>query len=87
MATDSERQLKELLRVENGDKEAADRLAKNLSQVRAGVGARDTLVFAIVRIWTVIAQLLAPVFAMLAVRKAEVDAGRKPGGDPQRESK
>jgi hypothetical protein len=87
MAENSDRQLKELLKVEGGEDQAADLLAKNISQVRAGVGVRDTLMFAIVRIWTVIAQLLAPVFAMFAVRKAELDVGRKPGSrDPQRES-
>lgn len=87
MGTDSEQELRDLLKVEHPDQAGADRVAKTMSQVRAGVGARDALIFAIVRIWTVIARLLAPVFAMLAVRKAEIDAGRGPADDRQSDSK
>lgn len=87
MGTDSEQELRDLLKVEHPDQAGADRVAKTMSQVRAGVGARDALIFAIVRIWTVIARLLAPIFAMLAVRKAEIDAGRRPADDRQSDSK
>lgn len=87
MAKDSDQQLRELLKVEHPDQAGTDRVAKTMAQVRAGVGARDALIFAIVRIWTVIARLLAPVFAMLAVRKAKFDAGRRPADDHQSDSK
>ena len=88
MATDSDQQLKDLLKGDEPDQDGARRVARTMAQVRAGVGARDALIFAVVRVWTVIARLLAPVFAMLAVRKAEVDAGRKPvaNRDSERDS-
>ncbi|MDH3511370.1 MAG: hypothetical protein OER85_11010 [Gammaproteobacteria bacterium] len=79
MATDKEQKLKALLKVDDQG-EAAPKLVDDLMRrVRAGIGQRDTLLFAFVRIWTVVVRLLAPVFAQLAVRKAEIDAvGRKP---------
>lgn len=86
MVDDTEQRLRELLKVEQREAEASNRVSRTMAQVRAGVGARDTLIFAIVRIWTVIAKLLAPLFATLAVRKAEVDAGRRPGAGRQRNS-
>ena len=85
MADNDDRQLRDLLKVEQAERGGEDRVAKSVAQVRAGVGARDTLVFSIVHIWTVLARILAPLFALFAVRKAEVDAGRRPADD--RESK
>ena len=86
MAEESEQQLRDLLKVEQQEQQSTDRVARTMSQVRAGVGARDTLIFAIVRIWTVILRLLAPVFATLAVRRAEVEAGRQPDDTRQSDS-
>jgi hypothetical protein len=81
MPTDKEKQIKDLLKVDTQDEVAPKRVDDLMRRVRAGIGQRDTLLFALVRIWTVIVRLLAPVFARLAVRKAEIDAARpKPAG-------
>ncbi len=42
-----------------------------VSRARRQVGQRDTLAFALVRIWAVLAKLLAPLFAFLGERQAE----------------
>lgn len=79
MPTDKEQQIKDLLQVDAQDEAAPKLVDELMRRVRAGVGARDTLLFAFVRIWTVVVRLLAPIFARLAVRKAEIDAaGPKP---------
>ena len=54
MATDSDQQLKDLLKGDEPDQDGARRVARTMAQVRAGVGARDALIFAVVRVWTVI---------------------------------
>ncbi|MEM8983314.1 MAG: hypothetical protein AAGC71_09820 [Pseudomonadota bacterium] len=56
-----------------------DPLDRVMPRVRAGVGQRDTLLFAIVRIWTAIAEMLAPVFAQLGERRAETAARARLG--------
>ncbi len=56
-----------------------DPLDRVMKRVRAGVGQRDTLLFAIVRIWTTIAEMLAPVFAQLGERRAETAARARLG--------
>ena len=57
-----------------------------VSRARRQVGQRDTLAFALVRIWAVLARLLAPLFAFLGERQAEAQwrtgaAGRSKNTD------
>ncbi len=60
-----------LLSVDDADEpEQTGRLDRVMRRVRAGVGQRDSLLFAIVKFWTVVAELLAPIFAQLAARRA-----------------
>ena len=61
--------------------------SKVMRRARASVGQRDTLLFAIVRIWTVIAELLAPIFAQIAARQAEFSARKLAKTTDQSESK
>ena len=68
--------IRELLKVTPSPESRNPLTDKVLRRARAGVGQRDTLLFAIVRIWTVIAELLAPVFAQLAERQARFSAGK-----------
>lgn len=46
-------------------------------RVRSTVARKDTLTFALIKVWTVLAQLLAPLFARLAVSQARA-ARRNP---------
>lgn len=41
-----------------------------LSEVRRKVGQRDTLAFALVKVWAALARLLAPFFAAVSERQA-----------------
>ena len=59
-------------------------LSRTLRRVRANVAQRDTLIFALVRIWSALAALLAPVFAALATSQARATLER---GVPPRPSK
>lgn len=73
MATGKDQKIKDLLEVDDRTEAGPNRIDNLMRRVRAGIGQRDTLLFAVVRIWTVIVRLLAPIFARLAVRKAEID--------------
>ncbi len=42
------------------------RVIRAVRRARAAVGQRDTVLFALVRIWASLAQILAPLFARLA---------------------
>ena len=55
---------------EPDDDASSDRLARAMKRVRASVGQRDSLLFAFVKIWTAIAEMLAPIFAQLGERRA-----------------
>ena len=58
-----------------------------LKRVRSGVGQRDTLLFAIVRIWTALAGIFAPLFAAFAKTHAEARHGRTLGRDDNQDQK
>jgi hypothetical protein len=75
-------QIHELLRVPSQDQSSGDRLPGVVRRARARAGQRDTLLSAIVKIWTVIARLLAPIFAQLALRRAEIVAPIRRKPDP-----
>ncbi len=53
------------------DDSRPSRSLRAVSRARRQVGQRDTLAFALVRIWAVLARLLAPLFAFLGERQAE----------------
>lgn len=40
-----------------------------INRARSSIGQRDTVMFAFVKMWTVLADLLAPIFAALSVKK------------------
>jgi hypothetical protein len=75
----------EIRRLMKSGLDAGDEPSRSLtavSRARRQVGQRDTLAFALVRIWAVLAKLLAPLFAFLGERQAEAQwrtggAGRK----------
>lgn len=75
---EDEDQIRKLLRVTPPTGTKTPLTDKVIRRARAGVGQRDTLLFAIVRIWTVVAELLAPIFAQLAARHAKFKAGQAP---------
>jgi len=73
---EDDEKIRQLLKVQPPGGTKTGLTDKVMRRTRAGVGQRDTLLFAIVRIWKVIAELLAPLFAQLAVRQATLAAGR-----------
>lgn len=46
-------------------------LKKSVKKAKTSVGQRDTLLFAFVNIWVAMAELLAPMFANLAIKNSE----------------
>lgn len=49
--------------------EMAKQRKKNRARVQANVAQRDTIMFAFVKVWTVLADMLAPLFAAFATKK------------------
>ncbi|MEO0366835.1 MAG: hypothetical protein AAF265_15250 [Pseudomonadota bacterium] len=74
MDTEKRKDIEELLSLDGSapddGSEAPVRLDRVMRRVRASVGQRDSLLFAIVKFWTVIAEMVAPVFAQIAARQA-----------------
>ena len=52
------------------DDARSSRPLKAVSRARRQVGQRDTLAFALVRIWAALARLLAPLFAFFGEKQA-----------------
>ncbi len=52
------------------DEARSSRPLKAVSRARRQVGQRDTLAFALVRIWAALARLLAPLFAFFGEKQA-----------------
>ncbi len=71
------------------DEARSSRPLKAVSRARREVGQRDTLAFALVRIWAVLARLLAPLFAFFGEKQARTvyqntsGAARRAGRDNQ----
>lgn len=66
-------EIRELLQADQLEQNTPDDnriVAGAMHRVRAAVAQKDTLTFALVKVWTVLAQLLAPLFARLAVTHA-----------------
>ena len=83
MSTDND-DIRALLQDAPGPTTGPPDLSKTLRRVRANVAQRDTLLFALVRVWSVLAALLAPIFAALATQQARTTLER---GTPPRPSK
>ena len=62
------------LLLKGGGETASDqrRTRLTLSRARRQIGQRDTFAFALVKIWAVLAKLVAPFFANIAERQAEM---------------
>lgn len=83
MPTNNDQDIKQLLRPDVGTEDVRTEdggspLARALKRARANVAQRDTLAFAIVRMWTALAALLAPLFAAFAKSHAQALHGRRP---------
>lgn len=76
MSEDSEVEIRRLMEVKPDEKPTSNRLSQVLRRASAGVGQRDSILFAVVKIWTSIAEMLAPIFAQFAERKAAVEKAR-----------
>lgn len=88
----NEQDIRRLMQEGMDDDESPSRALSAVSRARRQVGQRDTLAFALVDIWSVLAGLLAPVLAFVGRKQAETlyqqSAGRigptdkaPPGGE------
>ncbi len=78
MSDQDDTEIRRLLSVDEQETRRAgnDRVGLALKRLRTRVGQRDSMLFAVVRIWTVIAEMLAPVFAQLAERRAATQSSK-----------
>lgn len=65
-----EEEIRQLMQTGMDSDEKPSRALSAVSRARRQVGQRDTLAFALVRIWSVLARLLAPLFAFVGERQA-----------------
>lgn len=78
MPPTDDQDIKQLLQSGVDEQEQISPLSRALKRARANVAQRDTLSFAVVRMWTALAALLAPLFAALAKSQAQALHGRRP---------
>lgn len=78
MEHSEDQKMKALLAHDVSDESDDARLNRVMRRVRAGVGQRDTLMFAFARFWTVVAEMLAPMFAQIARRRVAAQSVKKP---------
>ncbi|MGB5163831.1 MAG: hypothetical protein WBN09_00965 [Woeseiaceae bacterium] len=67
----NEQQIRRLMQTGMGEPQRRSQAALAVSRARRQVGQRDTLTFALVRIWAALARMLAPFFALLGERQAQ----------------
>jgi hypothetical protein len=67
----NEQQIRRLMQTGMDEPGDSSRAALAVSRARRQVGQRDTLTFALVRIWAALARMLAPFFALLGERQAQ----------------
>ena len=67
----NDQEIRRLMQTGLEEDAGTSRSLRAVSRARRQVGQRDTLAFALVRIWAVLARLLAPLFAFLGERQAE----------------
>ena len=66
-----EQEIRQLIQSGMEGDEHSSRPLLAVSRARRQVGQRDTLAFALVRVWSVLARLLAPVFAFFGEKQAQ----------------
>jgi len=66
----NEKDVRELMRTGMKAEGSRTRALRAVSRARRQVGQRDTLAFALVRIWAALARLLAPLFAFFGEKQA-----------------
>ena len=66
----NEKDVRRLMQTGMDDDSRSSRSFSAVSRARRQVGQRDTLAFALVRIWAVLARLLAPLFAFFGEKQA-----------------
>ncbi len=66
----NEKKVRRLMQTGMDNEARSSRPLKAVSRARRQVGQRDTLAFALVRIWAVLARLLAPLFAFFGEKQA-----------------
>ncbi len=65
-----EQDIRRLMQTGMDEDQTPSRALSAVSRARRQVGQRDTLAFALVRIWAVLARLMAPLFALLGEKQA-----------------
>jgi hypothetical protein len=65
-----EQEIRELMKAGLDEQPSSARLSTVLGKARRQAGQRDTISFALIRIWAVLARLLAPLFAAFDRRQA-----------------
>jgi len=65
-----EQEIRELMKTGLDDRSSSARVSTVLVRARRQAGQRDTISFALIRIWAVLARLLAPFFAAFNRRQA-----------------
>ncbi len=68
---DENEDIRQLLQGDKPPKSDQRRTRLALSRARRQVGQQDTMSFALVKIWAVLARLVAPFFAVIAEKQAE----------------
>ena len=66
----NEKEIRQLMQTGMEAEGSRSRALKVVSRARRQVGQKDTIGFALVRIWATLARLLAPFFAFLGERQA-----------------
>ncbi len=66
----NEKDIRRLMQTGMDDETRSSRPLSAISRARRQTGQRDTLAFALVRIWAVLARLLAPLFAFFGEKQA-----------------
>jgi hypothetical protein len=69
--TRKEEEIRRLMQAGMDADERPSRALSAVSRARRQVGQRDTLAFALVRVWSVLARLLAPLFSFFGEKQAQ----------------
>ncbi|MDH3621433.1 MAG: hypothetical protein OER91_11100 [Gammaproteobacteria bacterium] len=66
-----EQEIRRLMQTGLDTDKTPSRALSAVSRARRQVGQRDTLAFALVRVWSVLARMLAPLFAFFGEKQAQ----------------
>ena len=67
----NENEIRRLMQTGLDDPERPSRALSAVSRARRQVGQRDSFAFALVKIWAVLARMLAPLFAFFGEKQAQ----------------